>query len=215
VNRFDEMREIAAQIADAKPEQARRLRAMAASMERHARLQVAFDDRRDIARQAVARVMERRHADRIPVLGHFVYILWGDDDKQPLYVGESGALLARLGWHYANRGRGRFIRSVQLLECATVEDRKATELLLIEHYQPPWNTLWAATGIATDPVTGARPDRSGSYGKRPPRGKVAPAVGFEPTTKRLTAAAPEAVSEHDQRLPVVAGSHRDSHGRRK
>lgn len=107
----------------------------------------------DMMRARLDRVIERK-SSRLPVAGHFVYILWGDDPRRPLYVGESGHLLQRLGWHYRNHGQD--IRSVQLLECATREDRLALEQDMIWKYRPIHNRTWAGQAVAWDMPRSAR-----------------------------------------------------------
>lgn len=99
-----------------------------------------------------------RKSSHFPVVGHFVYILWGDDKRRPLYVGETGHLLGRLGHHYRNHGEN--IRSVQLLECASQAERVALEQDMIWRYRPVHNRTWAGQAVAWDmPVSGRRPPK--------------------------------------------------------
>lgn len=73
--------------------------------------------------------------------GFFVYCLWGDDTTSPLYVGQSGNLLARLGHHFGDRTKCSTIRRVTLIRCATKQLMDSTETRLIKRHNPPWNSI--------------------------------------------------------------------------
>ncbi|HET6915952.1 MAG TPA: GIY-YIG nuclease family protein [Acidimicrobiales bacterium] len=71
--------------------------------------------------------------------GYFVYLLFGEDDARPIYVGQSSNVLSRLGNHMsANDRRGRVTR-VGLIRCADDRQMFALERELIEHYRPELN----------------------------------------------------------------------------
>jgi predicted GIY-YIG superfamily endonuclease len=106
------------------------------------------------AAEMVAQIVARKHADRLPATGNFVYIIWGDDER-PLYIGQTAHLLQRLGWHYRNHRTK--LKSVQLLEC---ESRKAAlwlEDVLIRVMRPLYNALW--TTDLGQPTARRRPPR--------------------------------------------------------
>lgn len=73
--------------------------------------------------------------------GSFVYLLWGKDTARPLYVGESGNVLQRLGAHMSDSGRRNRVERIQLISCASKTGRRALETQLIGKYRPPWNLV--------------------------------------------------------------------------
>lgn len=97
------------------------------------------------AKREAARLFEdlvdRKHKDRLPVRGHFVYVLRTDDDR-PLYVGQTGHLLQRMGWHYRNHGQR--IATVQVLECKSRASALEIEDALIWALNPPHNRTLAS-----------------------------------------------------------------------
>ena len=85
---------------------------------------------------ALVRLVEREKPAAFDPSGHWVYILWGDFEK-PVYIGETGDLLNRLGWHASNKRR--HVWRVQLIPFDTLEQRKDAERRLIDFYQPLLN----------------------------------------------------------------------------
>lgn len=75
--------------------------------------------------------------------GFFVYCLWGESDQVPLYVGQSGNILNRLGSHLGEARKRHKVTRITLLRCKNRGAMDRTEQSLIRRYQPPWNT----TGI--------------------------------------------------------------------
>lgn len=73
--------------------------------------------------------------------GYFVYILWGDDEQHPVYVGKSTNILSRLGAHLGNRSKRRATRRIQLIRCTSQHAMDKTEALLIVHYRPQLNIV--------------------------------------------------------------------------
>jgi hypothetical protein len=73
--------------------------------------------------------------------GYFVYLLWGDEEAQPLYVGQSTNVLGRLGQHMQAEDRRHRVRRVQVLRCRGKVDMDRTERRLIALYQPPLNIV--------------------------------------------------------------------------
>lgn len=70
----------------------------------------------------------------------FVYILWGEDLKVPLYVGQSASIFTRLGVHMRDATKGGLTRRVQLIECEDEGAMNETEARLIRKYLPSLNT---------------------------------------------------------------------------
>lgn len=75
--------------------------------------------------------------------GFFVYILWGEDESKPLYVGQSTNILARLGNHMQNNDRRHLVRKVRVIRCRSERHMDDTECRLIAKFQPTLNV----TGI--------------------------------------------------------------------
>lgn len=100
-------------------------------------------------------VKRTKKAPHIGVVGHFVYILWGEDRTRPLYVGETAHLMRRLGNH---RDKAERVLTIQLLAFDSEQERSLAEAQLIRHYQPPLNTLHAAgNGGRRGPIRRNRP----------------------------------------------------------
>lgn len=72
--------------------------------------------------------------------GFFVYYLWGDDPHQPLYIGKSANVLARLGKHM-NAPYARQVRRVTVLRCNSAEQMDETEARLIAERRPLLNVM--------------------------------------------------------------------------
>jgi GIY-YIG catalytic domain/Arm DNA-binding domain len=72
--------------------------------------------------------------------GYYVYLLWAvQDDDQPLYVGSSGNILARLGDHLGDSGKRGHVGWVTFHRCASEQAMLRREGELIRRYRPPWN----------------------------------------------------------------------------
>ncbi len=67
----------------------------------------------------------------------FVYILWGVDERVPLYVGRTTRLLSRLGTHDARFGKD--IHGVELIRCHSMSELVEEEKRLIRYYKPTYN----------------------------------------------------------------------------
>lgn len=95
----------------------------------------------DLLRQVSGDEVERGHADaeravELPVCGHFVYVLWAD--TEPIYVGSSSNVLARLGQHMSGPKRPQVTR-VTVKEYPSHWMMIEAELALIRRYRPPLN----------------------------------------------------------------------------
>lgn len=77
--------------------------------------------------------------------GFFVYILVSRTGE-PLYVGRSGNVLARLGQHMTDPKKRSQVEHIALIRCDTEEAMAATEHRLIVELLPPWNTLGIPAG---------------------------------------------------------------------
>lgn len=75
--------------------------------------------------------------DRFDPRGFFVYILWGSDD--PIYVGQSTNVIARLGSHMTDPGKRSATERIQLIRCDSRDQMCSTERHLIARYRPPLN----------------------------------------------------------------------------
>jgi len=71
--------------------------------------------------------------------GFYVYFLWGDDQEQPLYIGQSANLFQRLASHTANPQRRPHIRRITVTPCADRRQMGTLEMRLIRQHKPPWN----------------------------------------------------------------------------
>lgn len=72
--------------------------------------------------------------------GYFVYVLWGRDERRPLYVGQSTNILARLGDHLGDRKKRYGVTRVSVFRCKSEGQMDKHEARLIAEFQPPWNT---------------------------------------------------------------------------
>lgn len=73
--------------------------------------------------------------------GFCVYMLWGDDQSRPLYVGLSTNILGRLGSHMNCRDKRAQTRKVQIIRCGDEATMRQLEHDLIAKYQPPLNVV--------------------------------------------------------------------------
>lgn len=94
-------------------------------------------DRRTRLRHTVS----SRIGDAFDQHGFYVYILWGADEDNPLYIGQSRNVLSRLGQHMADKEKRYLVRSVQLIKCSGRATMCRTEPALIREYSPPLNTV--------------------------------------------------------------------------
>lgn len=72
--------------------------------------------------------------------GCYVYLLWTDDDRCPLYVGRSTNLMSRLAQHRSDPEKVGVVR-VQVIPCVDFDHMARLELQLIQSYQPPMNKV--------------------------------------------------------------------------
>ena len=72
--------------------------------------------------------------------GFCVYLLWGDDEDRPIYVGQSVNVMGRVGSHMTS-DKGPLTRKVQIVRCSSREQMCELESSLIELYQPPMNIV--------------------------------------------------------------------------
>jgi hypothetical protein len=132
----------------------------------------ALSARRDAdAAASAARVAERRAeecarevraitvrplagTEQVPVSAACCYVLWGDDQERPLYVGKSTNVLARLGAHLADPVKRSQIRRWSIIECVDGSSRlHEAETMLIAHYRPRYNA--ETRDSLLDPAWGA------------------------------------------------------------
>lgn len=94
-------------------------------------------DRRTRLRHTVS----SRIGDSFDPHGYYVYLLWGDDESTPIYIGQSRNVLSRLGSHMQNSEKRYSVRSVQLIKCSGQATMNRTESALIREYKPPMNIV--------------------------------------------------------------------------
>ena len=111
------------------------LRASAARLEAD---QAALRAEREI-RSALTDLDGVRWRDGLEVNGSYVYCLWSDDRRRPLYIGKSTNVLCRLGTHLSDTERRAQVQRVTLVKCSTAEQMDDTERRLIAEHQPPLN----------------------------------------------------------------------------
>jgi predicted GIY-YIG superfamily endonuclease len=99
-----------------------------------------MDNRQERERRTRLRhTVSSRIGDAFDPHGYYVYLLWGDDDETPLYIGQSRNVLGRLGSHMTNNDRRNLVKSVQLIKCSGKRTMDRTEAALIREYKPPMN----------------------------------------------------------------------------
>jgi excinuclease UvrABC nuclease subunit len=96
-------------------------------------------------RRVAADWVSERLTDRFDPSGYFVYLLWGESDDVPIYVGQSNNICGRIGTHMSN-WYGWRIRSVSLIRCTTEIKMTRTERQLIRRYQPELNRAGKSGG---------------------------------------------------------------------
>lgn len=92
-------------------------------------------------RVILGRFVNEGVADSFDPRGYFVYLLWGDDEVTPIYVGQSRNVLSRVGTHMQARDRAHLVRRVQFIRCATNRAMLRLEMDLIKQYRPPLNVV--------------------------------------------------------------------------
>jgi hypothetical protein len=100
------------------------------------------EDRADARAHEVRAITMRPLAgiEQVPVSAACCYVLWGEDQERPLYVGKSTNVLARLGTHLADPVKRSQIRRWTIIECADGPSRlDEAETMLIAHYRPRYN----------------------------------------------------------------------------
>lgn len=79
--------------------------------------------------------------------GFCVYLLWGQDQKTPLYVGQSISLRRRLRWHMSDPEKRRLVQTITIIECPSLQEMRATESALIRDHQPVFNRKGVITTL--------------------------------------------------------------------
>jgi predicted GIY-YIG superfamily endonuclease len=92
-------------------------------------------DRRTRLRHTVS----SRIGDSFDPHGYYVYLLWGENEDRPVYIGQSRNVLGRLGTHMQNPEKRCLVKSVQLIRCSGEATMKRTEAALIREYKPSMN----------------------------------------------------------------------------
>lgn len=77
--------------------------------------------------------------DAIDPSGYVVYLLWGDDLEQPLYIGRSTNVLTRLGTHLGDGSKRGAVRKVSMIRCDSERTMCKMEERMIRLYRPEWN----------------------------------------------------------------------------
>lgn len=90
-------------------------------------------------------------ADGFEPHGFFVYLLL-DRDGDPLYVGRSENVLARLGNHLGGPRRRWKVHTVSLIRCRDLRHADQLEGELIRHHRPPWNIAGVPDREGRSPV---------------------------------------------------------------
>lgn len=80
--------------------------------------------------------------------GYFVYVLWSESPRQPMYVGCSVNILARLGTHWGQKKRRDVMNRVEVIRCRDRWEMDQLEARLIRRYRPPLNVV--RYGITAD-----------------------------------------------------------------
>lgn len=87
--------------------------------------------------------------DGIDPAGFYVYLLWAAQaDDEPVYVGKSANILARLGDHLGDAGKRAGIGWVTLIRCTSEAAMVRREAELIRKYLPAWNKRIPTEGKA-------------------------------------------------------------------
>lgn len=101
-------------------------------------------------KEAVAGIANVEIGDCIDPHGHFVYILWGEDE--PIYIGMSSNILSRIGRHMDSSDKRAATKRIQLIRCIDRAKAADTEWSLIGKYCPRLNI--AGTRGGSRPVHG-------------------------------------------------------------
>lgn len=78
-------------------------------------------------------------SSRIDPFGTFVYMLWADDKKRPVYVGATTNLPKRI-WDHIREKLGLWT-TYSVIRCKDAETMWRVEARLIGHYRPELNTM--------------------------------------------------------------------------
>lgn len=102
-----------------------------------------FDAEQFLAMKAKLRVRAELLAsdgDGVDPAGYYVYLLWGvQGDDVPVYVGQSGNILHRLGNHLGDAGKRAGVGWITLIRCTSELAMVRREGELIRKYRPAWN----------------------------------------------------------------------------
>jgi len=82
---------------------------------------------------------DTRHGGPSDPKGCFVYMLLGDDEDVPIYVGQSENIYGRLGDHLRNRDRKHLIKGIRTYRCKSKEHMDELEVALIRKFLPVLN----------------------------------------------------------------------------
>lgn len=93
----------------------------------------------DRRRQRLRHTVSTWMGDAFDPKGWYVYILWGDDDEVPLYIGQSRNVLSRLGSHMSDAEKRASVSRIQLIKCAGERTMMRTEAALIREFRPYLN----------------------------------------------------------------------------
>lgn len=85
--------------------------------------------------------LKLKATDRFDPHGHFVYLLWGDDLKTPVYVGRTSNLFARPGKHLNDHRKKDEIKSISVIRCESEGESVVVEAELIRKHQPKLNVV--------------------------------------------------------------------------
>jgi hypothetical protein len=78
--------------------------------------------------------------DGIDPAGYYVYLLWAiEGDAKPVYIGQSGNILARLGSHLGDPSKRAGVGWITLIRCTSQQAMMRREAELIRKYRPAWN----------------------------------------------------------------------------
>jgi len=123
-----------------------RTRALAEKFERQVRTKEDSPDVPTIYEPLWRKVLRSQLDDRAAIEvdgfnpnGFFVYMLWDRTEDQPIYIGASRNILARLGNHLVNPDRRHRVGRVTLVRCWSRVAMAATENKLIDFYRPELN----------------------------------------------------------------------------
>jgi len=79
---------------------------------------------------------------------HSVYLLWGDDEERPVYIGQSTKVLARLGQHMSDADKRSRTKPIEVIHCTSAEEMNTTEQELIGELEPYLNRAYNLDALA-------------------------------------------------------------------